>query len=130
MHDSCRPGHDGCTYRDDRGPVPVSSYHYLIGPLMAAAALGVILLICRWVFSTDHRDDRTTRRLATLQASGDYGLLVPIATTRTQDDILMLSSLLREAGIRCTTIATADGLGTEVLVFRTDAVRARDLVSS
>ena len=110
--------------------MPVSSYHYLIGPLVAAAALGVILLICRWVFSTDHRDERTTRRLATLQASGDYGLLVPIATTRTQDDTLMLSSLLREAGIRCTTIATADGLGTEVLVFRTDAVRARDLVSS
>lgn len=110
--------------------MPVSSYHYLIGPLMAAAALGLILVLCRWVFSTHHRDDRSTRKLAALQSRGDYGLLVPIATTRTQDDTVMLSSMLREAGIRCTTGLRADGLGTDMLVFRADAARARDLVSS
>ena len=32
--------------------MPVSSYHFLIGPLIAVAALGVIELLCRWVFST------------------------------------------------------------------------------
>ena len=106
----------------------VSSYHYLAGPLVAAAALGVLMLICRWVFSTSHRDDRTARRLEKARSRGDYGLLVPITRVRTVDDARMLRSVLRDAGIRCT-IAEADE-GTDVLVFRADALRARDLVSS
>ena len=110
----------------------VSSYHYLVGPLIAAGALGVIVLICRWVFSTTERDDRTARRLAKARARGDYGLLVPITRTRTVDDAEMLRAVLREAGIRCTVAAAGDGTdeGTDVLVFRADALRARDLVSS
>lgn len=110
--------------------MPVSSYHYLSGPLVAVAALCVIVLICRWVFSTSDRDGRTSRRLAALQSRGDYGLLVPVATTRTGDDAVMLRGVLQDAGIRCTTGAAADGSGTEVLVFRADALRARDLVRS
>ena len=106
--------------------VIVSSYHYLVGPLVAAGALGVIILMCRWVFSTSDRDERTARRLAAAAASRnrDYGLLVPVATARTADDAAMLSDLLRDAGIRCTVA------GDEVMVFPTDAARARDLVSS
>ena len=106
----------------------VSSYHYLFGPLVAAAALGVIILICRWVFSTTHRDDRTARRLQKARARGDYGLLVPVTRTRTADDAEMLRSVLRDAGIRCT-VAQAEE-GTDVLVFRADALKARDLVRS
>lgn len=107
-----------------------TSYSFLVGPVVACLALGVIVLMCRWVFSTSHRDDRNARRLAVLQSRGDYGLLVPIATTRTPDDAAMLRSVLADAGIRCTTGLTADGDGTEVLVFRADALRARDLVRS
>ena len=109
-----------------------SSYSFLMGPLVAVAALGVIMLICRWVFSTTHRDDRTARRLAKARARGDYGLLVPITRTRTLDDAEMLRGVLRDAGIRCTVAAAGDapGDGTDVLVFRADALRARDLVSS
>ena len=106
----------------------VSSYHYLVGPLVAAGALAVIILICRWVFSTDHRDDRTARRLEKAAARGDYGLLVPVARVRTADDAEMLRDVLRGAGIRCT--VAGDEAGTELLVFRADALRARDLVSS
>jgi hypothetical protein len=47
---------------------------------------------------------------------------------RTEDDAGRLRGLLREAGIRCTVAANADGA--EVLVFRADALRARELVSS
>lgn len=103
-----------------------TSYSFLVGPLVALAALAVIVLICRWVFSTSDRDRRAARRTATAVASrsGDYGLLVPVATARTADDAAMLSDLLREAGIRCTVA------GDEVLVFPSDATRARDLVSS
>lgn len=106
----------------------VSSYHFLYGPLVAAAALGVILLICRWVFSTSHRDDRTARRLEKARARGDYGLLVPVARVRTADDAQMLRAVLHEAGIRCTVASEDDGI--DVMVFRADAVRARDLVLS
>ena len=108
----------------------VSSYHYLLGPLVVAVALGVIVLICRWVFSTTHRDDRATRRLAMMTSQGDFGLLVPITTTRTVDDAEMLRGVLRGAGIRCTTGLAADGSGIDVLVFRADASRARSLVRS
>jgi hypothetical protein len=111
--------------------VIVSSYHYLVGPLVAAGALGVIILICRWVFSTTHRDDRTARRLEKARARGDYGLLVPITSVRTPDDAAMLRTVLHDAGIRCTVGETAgDSPGLAVLVFRADAERARDLVSS
>lgn len=103
--------------------MPVSSYHFLIGPLVAVAALAVLLLICRWVFSTSHRDQRAT---VTKQAPrpGDFGLLVPIATAPTPADAAMLRQVLAEAGIRATVS------GAEVLVFRADAARARGLVSS
>ena len=104
-----------------------TSYSFLVGPLVALAALGVIVLMCRWVFSTSDRDRRNARRLTTAAASrggGDYGLLVPVSTARTADDAEMLSGLLRDAGIRCTVA------GDEVMVFPTDAARARDLVSS
>ena len=111
--------------------VSSSSYSFLVGPLVAAAALGVIILICRWVFSTTHRDDRTARRLEKARARGDYGLLVPVAQVRTRDDAEMLRTVLQDADIRCTLGETADDpAGLAVLVFRADAERARDLVSS
>ena len=106
----------------------VSSYHFLLGPLVALAALGLIVLICRWVFSTSHRDDRLARRLEKARTAGDYGLLVPVATVRTREDAELLRGVLRDAGIRGTVADAADGL--VVLVFRADALRARDLVAS
>ena len=108
----------------------VPSYHYLVGPLVSLGALVVICLLCRWVFSTSHRDKRKVDRTASVVASrrGDYGLLVPIASVRTRDDAEMLRTVLATAGIRCTITTDADGA--DVLVFRQDALRARDLVSS
>ena len=108
----------------------VSSYHYLVAPLVAAGALLVIILMCRWVFSTADRDRRAARRTSPALAGqgGDYGLLVPVAVVRTADDADMLRAVLRDAGIRCTVSGHAQGA--EVLVFRADALRARDLVSS
>jgi hypothetical protein len=109
--------------------VIVSSYHYLLGPVVAVAALGLIVLMCRWVFSTDTRDDRTARRFERLQSAGDYGLLVPVARVRLQEDAELLRGVLRDAGIRGTVAGEPDG-SLAVLVFRADAMRARDLVSS
>lgn len=109
-----------------------NSYSFLVGPLMAAVALGVIILLCRWVFSTSTRDARSAAEAQRARSRGDYGLLVPIATVRTRDDGEMLRGLLHDAHIRCT--VTESGSEPErawtVLVFREDALRARDLVSS
>lgn len=108
----------------------VPSYHFMIGPAMALVALAVIVLLCRWVFSTSTRDHRTARRLAAARARGDFGLLLPVATVRTRDDADLLREVLGAAGIRCTVAAgSADG-ELAVLVFRADALRARELVVS
>jgi hypothetical protein len=108
--------------RGQTGDVPLSSSAYLEGPLIVAVALAVIVLLCRWVFSTD--------RPAPPPPSGavDFGLLEPVAVVRTVDDAQMLRDLLREAGIRGTLAATDGGIA--LLVFRDDAARARDLVRS
>jgi hypothetical protein len=113
--------------------VIVPSYHYMIGPMSALLALGVIVLICRWVFSTAPRDRRTAERRARVRARGDYGLLVPVATTRTAGDADLLRGLLRDAGVRCTVTAGSSDSpaqpGTwQLLVFRADAERASALV--
>lgn len=108
--------------------MPQNSFSFLYGPVVAVLALGVIILICRWVFSTDHRDDRTARRLEKARSRGDYGLLVPVTRVRTADDAEMLRGVLRNAGIRCTVTQEDDGV--DVLVFRADAGRARELVLS
>jgi hypothetical protein len=103
--------------------VLVSSYHYLEGPAVALVALGIIVLICRWVFATPHR--AAPRPAA---ERGDFGLLQAITVVRTRADAEMLLGVLRAAGIRGT-LSDADG-GFAVLVFRHDASRARDLVRS
>ena len=98
--------------------------------LVALGATVVVLLLCRWVFSTSHRDQRVAARRARTLAQGDYGLLVPVATVRTQEDAELLRRVLRDAGIRGT-VAPGESDGERVvLVFRADAERARSLVAS
>lgn len=106
-----------------------NSYSFLFGPLVAMAALGLIVLLCRWVFSTSHRDVRVAQRRTGATASGDFGLLVPVATVRTPEDAEVLRGVLKQAGIRGTVAASPDG-GLSLLVFRDDALRAKDLVRS
>jgi hypothetical protein len=106
----------------------VHSVHYLLAPFVAFAAVALLALICRWVFSTDHRDDREARRLEQALAAGDYGLLVPVATVRTRDDAEMLQAVLRDAGVRAG-VSEQDGT-LQVLVFTKDLARARALVAA
>jgi hypothetical protein len=102
----------------------VSSFHFLLAPLIAAAALGIMVLICRWVFSTDQREVSTSSN-----RSGDgYGLLVPVATVRTRDDAEMLRDVLCQAGVRAGVSEEAGEL--QVLVFTKDLARARSLVAA
>lgn len=100
--------------------MPISHYWE---PVVALLALGVILLICRWVFSTDSKP-AAPRAVA----GADYGLLEPVTVVRTRQDADMLREVLAGAGFRCT-ISETDG-AFAVLVFRTDVSAARDLVRS
>ena len=101
----------------------MSSYHFLAGPAIALAALGVIVLICRWVFAVPARP-----AAALPAAPGDFGLLEPVSVVRTLDDAHMLRDLLAGEGIRAT--VADDDSGYAVLVFSRDARRARNLVRS
>lgn len=102
--------------------MPLSSQGYLVGPAIALVALAVIVLICRWVFSTD--------RLPPAPAGEplDYGLLEPVTCTRTLEDAVLLRGVLREAGIRATVAGTPGAF--TVLVFRGDVVLAQQLVGA
>lgn len=93
--------------------------HYWTAPIAALVALALVVLICRWVFAEPPRPARSTA------PRGDYGLLVPVATARSEQDAARLRELLRAAGIRCT--VGDDG---QLLVFRGDAGRASELVRS
>ena len=104
-------------------------YENIGGLLVAAVAMVVLVLLCRWVFSTTTREQRTAARLAKIRSRGDYGLLVPVATVRTDEDGALLRDVLRQAGIRGT-VADGEAEGERVvLVFRADADRARTLVA-
>lgn len=123
VREARRAGVAGMSGEAQTGRVLVSSYHYLEGPAIAVCALGVIVLICRWVFapsgSTPPGPKPPVQR-------GDFGLLEPVTVVRTLDDAHMLRAILREAGIRGTVADSAGGFA--VLVFRDDARRARELV--
>ncbi|MGI8699215.1 MAG: hypothetical protein ACR2J0_08760 [Mycobacteriales bacterium] len=107
-------------------------YHYLLGPVAALVAVGVLILLSRWAFGSGHRPS------VLLNEGGqpDYGLLTPVATVRGREDADMLRELLAEAGIRATVVPAAcppgDRLhtGFQLLVFPAVAARARDLLAS
>ncbi len=89
--------------------------------IVIVGALGLIVLICRWVFSRGQRPERSAAPLGTR----DYGLLVPLTVTRTREDAEMLRDVLLTEGIRA---GISDDL--EVRVFREDLARARRLVGA
>lgn len=104
----------------------VPSYHYMIGPTIALLALGVLLLLTRWAFSSPPRERKAEQRAA----RADYGLLVPVAARRTAEDAEALRERLRQAGIRCTVAVDPAAGSWQLMVFRADAARASELVGS
>lgn len=109
------------------GPWQYSNVGQLV---VAVGAMVVLVLLCRWVFSTSSRDERLERARAKALSRGDYGLLVPVATVRTEDDARLLREVLASAGIRGTVAPGSAPGDVVVLVFRAEADRARSYVSS
>jgi hypothetical protein len=100
-----------------------ASYHFLAGPLTALLALGVIVLICRWVFAPPARPVPARR-----PAPADYGLLVAVARVP-EADAERLREVLQSAGIRSTVTPHGDDERL-LLVFPGDVDRASELVRS
>lgn len=86
--------------------------------VIALLAMGLIALICRWVFTPSHT--QAPRQEA---PSADYGLLVPVTQAPSAEDAVMLRDHLVAEGVRASVNDEH-----EVLVFRADLARARTLV--
>jgi hypothetical protein len=115
---------------DDERAGAVLSYHYLAGLPTALVAAGVIVLICRWVFSPPKPAAAVSPAVSPAvpprAAPEDFGLLVPVARAGTAEEAERLAQRVRAAGIRCT--VTDGGEDLLLLVFRSDAERASGLV--
>lgn len=90
---------------------------YVLGPLMAAALLGALILAARWAFGS---------RRSLAGGGAQHGLLVPVADGLLADDVRALQSALLEAGVR-NAIAGGPG-GYRLLVWPADLARARGLL--
>jgi hypothetical protein len=88
---------------------------YVLGPLIAAALLGALILVSRWAFGKSLVD-----------GGPQHGLLVPVAEGIIADDLSALQDALLEAGVR-NTVADGPG-GYRLLVWPADLTRARDLL--
>jgi hypothetical protein len=100
-----------------------NAFSYAFGPLVAAAAIGVLVLILRW------SSQRGTSVVAAPPRPGtqdDYGLLVPIAAPSTYIEGEVLRRTLEENGVRANLARTLEG--PRVMVWPGDVDRARALL--
>lgn len=111
--------------QEDDDPVG-NSFSYVFGPVVALVAIGVLILLLRWAFSS-----KKTSVVAAAAKPGfvdDYGMLVPIATPATYIEGELLRCRLEDAGIRANLASTLEG--PRVLVWPADESRARTIVMS
>jgi hypothetical protein len=103
-----------------------SNLHFLVGPAIAFAVLGLLALFMRWAFGTGYG---TGRGRTPPEAPSDDGLLTVIATLSRRESALALRAVLSDAGIR-STVRCPGQHRAAVLVFPEDADRARALAST
>lgn len=99
------------------------SWSFLFGPLVALAALVVIVVLLRWTF---RRGRSLVARPGTAGPQHSYGSLVAVAEPPDQAAATAIGLQLAAGGLRCTPTHTTDGW--RVLVFPRDEQRARDLL--
>lgn len=87
---------------------------------MVAAVLLALCLLLRWMYGE--------RRSAKRRRQAGYGLLVEVATVPSPTAADMVTTRLRDAGIRVTTAEIPDRPALRVLVFPDDQRRALALL--
>ena len=98
--------------------IDVGSLQFLVGPVVALLALGVLALFLRWAFASG-----TARPVVREE------LLTPVASLTRRESALALRAVLSDAGIR-STIRQPAAHRSDVLVFPEDLERARVLALS
>jgi hypothetical protein len=109
--------------RVDHGDVQYTSASFLVGPLIALAAVGLLVLLLRWAFAGG------TSLVAKQPTPGrvdEYGLLVSVAAPPNYIEAEIVRRTLEDAGIRATLAQTL--AGPRLMVFPEDAERARKVV--
>ena len=106
------------------GGVLANSYSYAIGPVLAFAGLGLLILLLRWAFSRGHSVVAAPPKRG---KADEYGLLVAVAQPGTYVEGELVRRQLEDAGIRATLAQTLDG--PQVMVWPADQDRARRQLS-
>jgi len=109
--------------RVDHGAVQYTSASFLVGPLIAFATVGILVLLLRWTFS---RGSSVVAKQPTVGRVDEYGLLVSVAAPPNYIEAEMVRRALEDAGIRATLAQTL--AGPRLMVFPEDAERARKVV--
>jgi hypothetical protein len=99
-----------------------SGLHFLVGPGIAFAVVGLLALFMRWAFGTGYGEQPAA-------PPADNGLLTLVATLSRRESALALRAVLSDAGIRSTVRCPAPHRA-DVLVFPEDADRARILAAT
>lgn len=99
------------------------SLSYAFGPLLAFAALGVLVLLLRWAFG--HGSSLVERKPQS-GGTAEYGLLVPAVEPPTFVEAEIARRRLVDAGLRATLAPTTQGPA--VMVFPQDLEKARSVL--
>jgi hypothetical protein len=94
--------------------------------ITAFIVVGLLALVMRWIFRPSH--PRGSGPLIDASDSRELGLLDVVATALPRQAAMEARALLGEAGIRSSMSRRRSGQ-LDVLVFRSDADRARQLLS-
>lgn len=95
-------------------------YSALFGPVVAFAALGVIVALLRWTY---RRGGSLVERASRPGTPDEYGLLVPVSAPGNHVQAEIQRLRLVAAGLRVTVADTS--AGPRVMVFPADEDRAR-----
>lgn len=101
-----------------------NSFSYLVGPLLAFAFLGLLIVLLMWAF---RRGGSLVAAPARPGTPDDYGVLVPVASPSSYVEGEISRRTLEDAGIKATLATTLDG--PRLLVWPDDADRARAALS-
>jgi hypothetical protein len=102
-----------------------TSASFLLGPIIAFGAVGLLVLLLRWTFA------HGTSVVARAPKSGrvdEYGLLVSVAAPSTYIEAEIVRRTLEDARIRATLAQTL--AGPRIMVFPADVERARAVVDN
>ena len=108
----------------EHGGVLGNSYSYVVGPILAFAGLGILILLLRWAFSRGHSVVAAPPQRGSAE---EYGLLIPVAQPGTYVEGEIVRRQLEDAGIRATLAQTLDG--PRIMVWPADEDAARRCLS-